>query len=349
MAEATKDRVPSFDEFDNLFSDPDLDDDPFASPGKDKAESKKRKEPGDNLGLDEEVSVAKKPRVPRIKLDADRLVSQKGIPGLRKRAKDLKLKGKGHEWRDAARILSFYQEWLDDLFPKAKFLDALAMVEKIGHTRPLHELRTNLINENKPKSSAVYEDGGMDAAGTTQEEAGTQQEQPGSLAPKPMESLSSRPRTPGRNDWFEDDIYNATPAAKRKKTDAEPQDEPDDDELDALMAQTCGPPSQNRASDRPIEGGFSDRRIYKKPAPPDDEDDLDALMAEAEIGQRDRQEPPASRKAGHDDIDDLDALMAEAESQQSAPPESAVAEASGSKRPDFGDDEEAMAEMDGLW
>lgn len=75
MATNTSDRAPALDDFDNFFLNSDLDDDPFASPGKEKPESNKRKEPGDSLGLDEEVSVAKKPRVARIKLDADRFVS----------------------------------------------------------------------------------------------------------------------------------------------------------------------------------------------------------------------------------------------------------------------------------
>lgn len=56
------------DDLDNFFLEGDLDDDPFASP----KDSNKRKSPGD-VNVDEEVSVAKKPRVPKIKLDQDRL------------------------------------------------------------------------------------------------------------------------------------------------------------------------------------------------------------------------------------------------------------------------------------
>lgn len=299
-----------------------------------------------------------------------RLVSQKGIPGLRKRAKDLKLKGKGHEvsvkkglyihsngrrlttytqWRDAARILSFYQEWLDDLFPKAKFLDALAMVEKIGHTKALHEIRTNLIDESRPKSSTFDEGDEGDAAETEQQEADALQRQPGSMAPRSEKPSSNRAKTPDRNDWLEDDIYNATPTANRKKdTATETQDGPDDDELDALMAQTGGSTPQNKPDDRPVRAGFSAGKPNTMPSQPDDEDDLDALMAEAEAEQSSRKEPPAIRAAGDDDMDDLDALMAEAEAQ-SAPSKSAGARESGAKPPDFDDEEEAMAEMDGLW
>lgn len=65
---ATKDSAPpKFDDLDNFFLEGDLDDDPFAS----SKDSNKRKGPGD-LNVDEEVSVAKKARVPRVKLDQER-------------------------------------------------------------------------------------------------------------------------------------------------------------------------------------------------------------------------------------------------------------------------------------
>lgn len=69
LAMASKKAIapPKFDDLDNFFLEGDLDDDPFASP----KDSNKRKGPGD-LNVDEEVSVAKKARVPRIKLDQER-------------------------------------------------------------------------------------------------------------------------------------------------------------------------------------------------------------------------------------------------------------------------------------
>lgn len=76
-----------------------LDDDPFRSPSPQPEQSqdpsKKRK--SDGLGIDEEIDVTKRVRVPRIKLDESRLLSENGIPKLRKRAGNLKFKGKGHE------------------------------------------------------------------------------------------------------------------------------------------------------------------------------------------------------------------------------------------------------------
>jgi replication fork protection complex subunit Csm3/Swi3 len=52
---------------------------------------------GDGLGIDEEIIITKK-RIPIPKLDDNRLLSDPGIPRLRKISKDrLRFKGKGHE------------------------------------------------------------------------------------------------------------------------------------------------------------------------------------------------------------------------------------------------------------
>ncbi|RMJ26868.1 hypothetical protein PHISP_02237 [Aspergillus sp. HF37] len=105
---------------------------------------------GSGLGLDEEIKVTKS-RAPVAKLDENRLLSQNGIPKLRRTAKSkLKFKGKGHEFSDAARLLNFYQLWLDDLYPRAKFADGLAMIEKLGHSRRLQTMRREWIDEERP-------------------------------------------------------------------------------------------------------------------------------------------------------------------------------------------------------
>ena len=57
------------DDLDNYDVD-DFSDDPFASPPPE--ESKKRKEPDSGWGIDEEVSVQKRARVPNVKLDEER-------------------------------------------------------------------------------------------------------------------------------------------------------------------------------------------------------------------------------------------------------------------------------------
>ena len=81
-----------------------------------------------------------------------RLLSQSGIPKLRRISKErLRFRGKGHEFTDVQRLLNTYQLWLDDLFPKAKFADGLALIEKVGHKKRLKIMRQEWINEDKPK------------------------------------------------------------------------------------------------------------------------------------------------------------------------------------------------------
>lgn len=46
-----------------------------------------------------------------------------------------------------------YQLWLDDLYPRAKFMDALAIIEKLGHTKKMQIMRKAWIDEGKPKDT----------------------------------------------------------------------------------------------------------------------------------------------------------------------------------------------------
>ena len=60
---------------------------------------------------------------------------------------------------DAARLLNFYQLWLDDLFPRAKFADGLSIIEKLGHSKRLQTMRREWIDEEKPKlPTSTFED-----------------------------------------------------------------------------------------------------------------------------------------------------------------------------------------------
>ncbi|KAK8102114.1 replication fork protection component Swi3-domain-containing protein [Apiospora sp. TS-2023a] len=367
---ATKSNRPTVDDdLDNF----DVDDfaDPFADSGDENAKgkadtnSKKRKD-ASGLGIEEEVNVAKKQRVPNVKLDTPRLLSDKGIPKLRRKARELKFKGKGHEFSDTARLLSFYQLWLDDLFPKAKFLDALAMIEKTGHTRHMQMERIGWINEGKPKPPRDTDDEdevpeiitdilGRDAAVLPARIAPMFQNNGGS---------SERPQTPAVGDdlFGDEDIYDATPRGSKKTAAPAVGGEPDEEEdLDALMAeeeaQRAAPSTSLFGNGGSLFGSGKPavaKSIPSRPAVPDDEDDLDALMAEAEAGSS---KPPAAtkpnKKAGpfvDDDEDDLDALMAEAEAAESRPAAKPQPPAPAERNADAdADEEEAMAEMDGLW
>lgn len=275
------------------------------------------------------------------------------------------------KWGDASRLLSFYQGWLDDLFPKAKFLDALAMVEKAGHNKQLQRMRVEWINEGKPKASVVDDGADLQVTEDDQLNGDAPPRQSERIAPIFEKAASGGPETPDLDDLFgEEDIYGATPVGARKKSAAiERGGEPDDDELDALLAET-----EANGLTRPSKGAYQSIFGGGKPgagAPPmrvaEEHDDLDALLAEAEAEQPTRQDsavimaqrtekapkaqaPEAPARNEDDDDGDLDALMAEAEaSTVPAKPSGSGMAAAKQTDPGFDDEEEAMAEMDGLW
>ncbi|KAF3065648.1 Chromosome segregation in meiosis protein 3 [Trichoderma lentiforme] len=289
-------------------------DNPFGSPTPPpESSSKKRKEPDSGLGIEEEVSVQKRVRVPNVKLDEERLMGPAGIPKLRRRAFGLKLKGKGHEFSDASRLLSFYQLWLDDLFPKARFLDALAMVEKAGHKKALVSARSEWINEGRPKAGNDDDDDELDigAVAITEDSQVTESGLPTQRAQK----------SPERDDIpDDDDLYGATPRGPARTTNAlrpaPSNDAPDDDDLEALMAEAESMDSRQAPAATTKQNSTSDTHHL------DEEDDLDALIAEAEV--QDRSSGHSAEKSGGNST-------------------------SNDKGHDFADEEEAMQEMEGLW
>ncbi|KAF8858766.1 Swi3-domain-containing protein [Acephala macrosclerotiorum] len=276
------------DELDDLFNyGIDDEDDPFADnyvSSKAKERQKKADDERAKQAVDAEVEITRKPRAPRVKLDENRLLSANGIPKLRNKAKHhLKFKGKGHEYSDAARLLSFYQLWLDDLFPKARFLDALAMVEKMGHKKRMQMMRMEWINEGKSK---LDNDDLFDEPTLPPRENG-ERKKTVPLAPIFEKRASERPKTPEANadaDVEMDDMYDATPRAARKqpaegiapqngtsifgnpKTVPTAEDEPFDDDLDALLAEeemlqaTSGNSQLAPAVNKPavVESGFDE-------------------------------------------------------------------------------------------
>lgn len=265
--------------------------------------------------------------------------------------------------------MSFYQLWLDDLFPKAKFLDALSMVEKAGHKNQLRLKRIQWIDEGRPKPAGFQDgDGDDDLFGdANQPEERDPAIYPARIAPIFQNSVEKRAKTPDRDDPFADvDIYDASPKRPTNATSTtasvfgngggvtQANDEPDEDDLDALMAEE---EAQRTTSSSSIFGTGKTTRTIPTQQPEPDDDDLDALMAEAEAeSSTTRPAEPANRRPAKraiidDDEDDLDALMAEAEA------EGATAKKSPSRESGAGptnqkvdeDEEAAMAEMEGLW
>ncbi|TAQ86626.1 hypothetical protein B7494_g5048 [Chlorociboria aeruginascens] len=198
--------------------------------------------------------------------------------------------GIDEEYSDAAKLLAFYQLWLDDLFPKARFLDALAMVEKMGHKRQLQVARMEWINEGKPKSAD--EDLYSEPTLPPRENEDTAEKVP-RIASIFDRSMTQRPKTPEVNDQDLEDLYDATPRPAHRK----PAEKPAED--------------SQRGS---IFGGGSTfgEAITTDDGPP--EDDLDILLAEEEVLQtvtQPTQPSAASKPTQEDNFDDDMEAMAE--------------------------------------
>ncbi|PNS17112.1 hypothetical protein CAC42_7166 [Sphaceloma murrayae] len=164
------------------------------------------------LNLDEEIVISKK-RQPIAKLDEERILSAKGIPRLRTISKRARYKGKGYEFADVAKLLSMYQLWLDDLYPRAKFADGLAMVEKLGHKKRIQMMRKEWIDEGRPKPAEPNDE----------EEAADEEHLEGAGG---VESEAAQPVG-----------SSASLGGQQATTLVIGEGEPDMDELDALLAE----------------------------------------------------------------------------------------------------------------
>ncbi|KAH7139271.1 chromosome segregation in meiosis protein 3 [Dendryphion nanum] len=210
-----QDNIPSDDELDDILNGIIDGKDVFDTSEQPQTSSEKPVGVKDDaLGLDEEIKIVKK-RQPIPKLDDNLLLSAAGIPRLRRISKErLRFKGKGHEYGDIARMLNMYQLWLDDLYPRAKFADGLAMIEKLGHSKRLHVMRKEWIDEGKPRSTNEIE---------PEEEQERAQDEVIEQNTERMEDL----------DLEESRMIQPIPSMN--------EDGPDEDELEMLLAQSATP------------------------------------------------------------------------------------------------------------
>ncbi|XP_076984394.1 TIMELESS-interacting protein isoform X2 [Tamandua tetradactyla] len=101
------------------------------------------REDGEGAGPDEEsgrgapVPIPPKRIVKRNlpKLDAQRLISERGLPALRHVFDKAKFKGKGHEAEDLKTLIRHMEHWAHRLFPKLQFEDFINRVEYLGNKK----------------------------------------------------------------------------------------------------------------------------------------------------------------------------------------------------------------------
>lgn len=127
-------------------------------------------------------------------------------------------------------MLNMYQLWLDDLYPRAKFADALAIIEKVGHTKRMQIMRKDWINEGKPRQTREKDDEDVDEV---------------------IPDMTAAQEGAEGMDGIENDGTSAVPRRDldghdrplQSRIDAETtaSDGPDEDELDALLAESAEP------------------------------------------------------------------------------------------------------------
>ncbi|KAI4246930.1 MAG: hypothetical protein L6R42_009748, partial [Xanthoria sp. 1 TBL-2021] len=180
---------------------------------------------------------------------------------------------------DLARLLNIYQLWLDDLYPRAKFADGLAMIEKLGHKKRIQIMRREWIHEGKPREKYNEMDATKEAEGTVQPESDPKHRDATGDNTKVVETFERHQMSDPSNE----DLFRGVPHRNAKLANDETEtlflpndatdDQPPEDDLDALLAET--------ADDN--EG-----RSFVIPSPPrrqeshtgeDDFDDEEALAA----------------------------------------------------------------------
>ncbi|KAL8882037.1 MAG: hypothetical protein Q9198_000891, partial [Flavoplaca austrocitrina] len=172
-------------------------------------------------------------------------------------------------YRDLARLLNVYQLWLDDLYPRAKFADGLAMIEKLGHKKRIQIMRREWIQEGKPREK-------YDEIDATKESEGTS---------CPEDELRHRDATRNNADLVDTVDRQPMPNTNLRGLagNDEPEtlflpnditdDQPSEDDLDALLAETADDnEGQLFINSSPTEQREPDTRK-------DDFDDEEALAA----------------------------------------------------------------------
>ncbi|MCJ1321699.1 chromosome segregation in meiosis- protein [Xylographa vitiligo] len=262
-----------------------------------------------DLGIDEEIQVAKKRKPIAIpSRDPEAAAHHEGeaqVQGQGARGSGLlsyyrhymKLTV-GSKYADVARLLNLYQLWLDDLYPRAKFADGLAMIEKLGHTKRLQTMRREWMKEGRPLERREDE---MSSRETPSH--------PTANATKPAQNSANAHKTSSATSPTHPQPTTRPPTSTSRPSnqeslfisdDDEPDPHPPDDELDTLLAEDA----LLTTSTAPHIPEPHDVDPY--PNPPSD-DELDALLAEGT--PHPPSFPPAPKTAPHDEFaDEMEAM-----------------------------------------
>lgn len=182
------------------------------------------------------------------------------------------------------RLLACYQLWLDDLYPRARFSDGIAIIEKLGHSKRMQIMRKEWINEGRTNHAgsdsvratnstvplSVPEDPNTSASNNISvgESFGEQ-----TSATLGSTLFTARDQTQGSGDEN---------GHSKKVLHPEPEEPPMEeyDDLDALLAEQELEPSSTIAREN---NGKTSHPGPSKPTVEEYDDDLDALLREQDL------------------------------------------------------------------
>ncbi|KAI0683693.1 replication fork protection component Swi3-domain-containing protein [Cytidiella melzeri] len=224
------------------------------------------------------------------KLDEVRLIGDGGFPALIKQTKDFKPRGKGHELSDLNRVLGIYQFWTHKMYPKGTFHDNVQRVEKICHSKRMHnylgmwrDASKGLINGRKPEDLQAVGDPSDDSDSDFDQDQG----QSGPSAPAADITRSSSPPT------------RPPSSASERPSSAAPDD--DDFDIDAMIQEEEERQAAQAAPSRPV----SHPPAPTQPQPDEDQDMWDQFDDEVVT----QPPPPPLRRVQPsmgDDVEDED-------------------------------------------
>jgi replication fork protection complex subunit Csm3/Swi3 len=154
-----------------------------------------------------------------------------------------------------------YQLWLDDLYPRAKFGDGLTIIEKLGHSRQMQLQRKAWIEEGKPKLPVEDEDPDHDDYQPRSSRPGSKHGGEIARAGTSSSRPSAEPDPGGDEGNGLDRERDGRPKQAGPSHDQSIQSEPDEDELDALLAEEPSEATNRPAPQRPgpaTERSFDD-------------------------------------------------------------------------------------------
>jgi replication fork protection complex subunit Csm3/Swi3 len=168
------------------------------------------------------------------------------------------------QFSDVALLLRTYQLWLDELYPRAKFADGLAIIEKLGHTKRLQIMRKAWIDEGRPKASFEADDAEFEESLPLTTDPGSEAEQISKGSPSgPGNPEIDKPRTDGLR-----------PSAGSSLDEI--HGEPDEDELDALLAEDLFQNESEKRNSLEVtpESRLGDSRAVPEHLVVDDDEDM---------------------------------------------------------------------------